>query len=74
MSDKVTHLTQPDVNAQYRGHSYSIIADPAGGWNVKLILPMRPLKFEKHCDSKQEADKWMRSVIDHLEVSDEQRG
>lgn len=73
MSDNVTSISPllPNKNKVYRGHAYSLIQDSDGKWRAKLVVPMRPLKFERVFTDKKRASSWMKTVIDSLEVEDD---
>ena len=74
MSDNVTPISPslPDNNQEYKGYAYSLEPTAGGKWRTRLVIPMRPLKFERVFDGKMTARNWMQQVIDSLEVVNEE--
>lgn len=62
----VKHLKQPDNNATYKGYDYSV-KRLGRGVVVRLLKPLRPLKFEREVSTETEAHQWIKSIIDLLE-------
>jgi hypothetical protein len=71
MSDKIVSISGKRVSeTDYRGLAYSIVRTE-GRWRVRMVMPLRPAKFERTFDDRKKAEEWIRSIIDGMVNVDE---
>lgn len=55
----------PEGSMKYLGHNYSLVKS-GSLWKAKLVVPLRPSVFEKLFETKQQADQWIKELIEGI--------
>lgn len=67
---------QRAADRAYKGHSYAVIKNGATGlWEAKLVVPLRPVKFQRDdFRSRIAAEQWIEGIINgfHGEEEDDE--